>query len=59
MKRDAILEVIKSLAMSQGFYGRLLKDIYYADEEVRENFWEHMESLNLKDALDVVLYFES
>lgn len=59
MKRDAILEVIKSLAMSKGFYGRLLMDIYYADEEVRENFWEHMESLNLKDALDVVLYFES
>jgi len=59
MKRDAILEVIKNLAMSKGFYSRLLMDIYYLEEDAREKFWEHMESLNLADALDVVLYFES
>ena len=36
MNRDEIREVFESLACSQGFYGRLLRQIDEADEEARE-----------------------
>lgn len=58
MNRDEIREVFKQLAMSQGFYGRLLRQIDEADEEARENFWKDLEEQNFKDAVDVVMYIE-
>ena len=58
MKREQILKLFKSLAQSQGYYGRLLAELNDADEEVRENFWQHMENQNFKDELDVILYLE-
>lgn len=58
MNRDEIREAFKQLAMSQGFYGRLLRQIDEADEEVRENFWKDLEEQNFKDAVDVVMYIE-
>ena len=58
MKIEQILKLFKSLAQSQGFYGRLLAELNDADEEVRENFWQHMENQNFKDSLDVILYLE-
>lgn len=61
MKIDEILDVIAGLAKSQGFYGRLLENLL----KIRDNSpddWESvvtdLESLNFKDPLDVVLYFE-
>lgn len=58
MNRDEIREVFESLACSQGFYGRLLRQIDEADEEARENFWKDLEDQNFKDAVDVVMYIE-
>lgn len=58
MKREAIENVMRSLAMSQGFYGRMLNEIYSAPEDEQERFWENMEAQNFGDALDVVLFLE-
>lgn len=58
MNRDEIREVFRQLAMSQGFYGRLLRQIDEADEEARENFWKDLEDQNFKDSVDLILYIE-
>lgn len=62
MKRDKILEIIRELAKSQGFYGRLLRDIEYAENTnptVYEAFMTGLESKNFKEPLDLILYLES
>jgi hypothetical protein len=53
MTKEQILGAIKSLAMSQGFYGRLLRDI-------NENpaMLDELERQNFKDSLDMVLFLE-
>ena len=53
MNKEQILEVIKSLAKSQGFYGRLL-------EHINENpsYLDFLEKQNFKDSVDFVLYME-
>lgn len=38
MKRDEILEAIKALAKSQGFYGRLLKQVEKAQKRKEKLF---------------------
>lgn len=61
MNREQILDVIQTLAMSQGFYGRLLRAIRELEEEEPERYEEAMQELeaqNFGDAVDVVLYFE-
>lgn len=58
MNRYQIENLMQSLAMSQGFYGRLLRDIYSAPEDEQERFWENMEAQNFGNDLDVVLFFE-
>ena len=45
--------------MSQGFYGRLLNDIYSLNDEDQERVWEELENQHFGDSLDVVLYFEA
>ena len=56
-----VIEVLDRLSHSQGFYGRLLRDIYelktYAPERF-ELFVKEIESQNFTDVLDIVLYFE-
>jgi hypothetical protein len=59
MNRYQIENLMKSLAMSQGLYGRMLNEIYSAPEDEQERFWENMEAQNFGDALDVVLFLES
>lgn len=54
MNKEQILDVIKSLAKSQGFYGRLLEHIN--EEPTYLNF---LEKQNFKDAIDFILYMES
>jgi len=61
MKINEILDAIYDLSLSQGFYGRLLRDLL----ELKENYpseWEkvvkELESQNFKTTLDMVLYFE-
>ena len=58
---DDILENIKSLARSQGFYGRLYERLI----EVRDNdadAWDEvvseLEAQKFRTALDMVFYFE-
>ena len=62
MKFDEILEVIKGLANSQGFYGRLLRSIQEIEEESPEDFdnlVKELEAQNFQEPLDIVLYFET
>lgn len=57
-----VIDVIKMLAHSQGFYGRLLRSIeeqYEEDYENWEAFMQYLEEQKFKDALDVVMFFET
>ena len=58
MKRNDIIALFKSLACSQGFYGRLLRDIDALPDDLKEQFWNDMEAQRFKDAIDVILYIE-
>lgn len=58
MKREQILKTILMLAQSQGFYGRLYRDIMDADEEDRECFLSELEAQNFGNELDLIYYFE-
>ena len=53
MTKDEILNTIKSLAMSQGFYGRLLRDINDNPEIL-----DRLEEQNFQKPLDLVLFLE-
>ena len=56
-----VIDIIHTLSYSQGFYGRLLRDIGELKEyepEHFEMFVEEIESQNFRTALDVVMYFE-
>ena len=58
---DDVLNVISELAYSQGFYDRLLRDIYELMEYEPERFdmfVEEIESADFRSPLDVVMYFE-
>lgn len=57
MKREQILNLFRSLAMSQGFYGRLLRDI---DEnpEWGDEYLTNLEAQNFGSDLDLILYVE-
>lgn len=58
---DEILDVIKDLSHSQGFYGRLLNSIMEFKNSYPDN-WNsvvnELESQHFTCPLDVVLYFE-
>ena len=61
MNRDQILETIKSLAKSQGLYGRILDNLNkvlenYPDEY--EKLMEALENMHFKDVIDLIMYFE-
>jgi len=53
LTRDQILEAIRSFAMSQGFYGRLLESI-----QANEDILEGLEKQGFTSVLDMVLYLE-
>ena len=52
MNKEEILETIKMLSKSQGFYGRLLANI--TDEAL-----EYLEKQDFEDALDLVMFLET
>ncbi len=54
MKREEILAAIKNLALSQGFYGRLLERI-----ENDETILDTLEEQNFGDVVDMVMWLES
>lgn len=58
MKREEIMEIIKTLASSQGFYGRLYRDLMALDEEEYDEVMTELESQNFKDGADLVMFIE-
>lgn len=59
MDRQEIRSTFEMLACSQGFYGRLLRDIDSSPEDVQEEIWSELEEQNFKDSVDLILYIES
>lgn len=53
MSKDEILLTVKSLGMSQGFYGRLYLELVENDDLLLE-----LERQNFKDSVDLILYLE-
>lgn len=56
MKRNEILANIRMLANSQGFYGRLYRDIMEADN--KEEILEYLENQNFGDVVSMIMFFE-
>ena len=57
-----VIEVIQTLAKSQGFYSRLysaIMGVAETDKDRFDDFCRELEKQNFKDPLDVVLFFES
>ena len=57
MNRQEILNTIKSLSSSQGFYGRLYMQLSDDSEEVNE-YLDYLESQNFKDPIDLIMFLE-
>ena len=58
---EQVIEVVEMLAQSQGFYGRLLRDIREMqahDEDKFEEFKELIELMGFENPVDVVMFFE-
>ena len=61
MKMKEIKETIKSLASSQGSYGRLLASIETMEEMFPQDYKklaEELESQNFQNAVDLIMYIE-
>ena len=58
MKMEDIIKLIRELAKSQGFYGRLLESILELDNESYEELAGLWENKNFADGLDFILYIE-
>lgn len=61
MKMNQIMDLITELSCSQGFYGRMKRDILYMKENYPDDYEllvEDWESRNFKDSLDFILYIE-
>jgi hypothetical protein len=57
MNKQEILNSIKLLASSQGFYGRLYEQLTDESEE-SERFLSELEAQNFKDSVDLIMYLE-
>lgn len=58
---DQVIDVIRMLSNSQGYYGRLLEKIMYLYENEPDSFDEFariVEEQKFTDPVDVVLFFE-
>lgn len=58
---EQVVDVIEMLSYSQGFYGRLLDEIMYIEENEPEKYevFKHIvEKQEFKNPVDVVLFFE-
>ena len=60
MTREAIYETLEDLSRSQGFYGRLLRDLSDMKEYDEEKFEEIMGTweTNCNTSLDLILMIE-
>lgn len=55
---DDVINVIAELSNSQGFYGRLLRDISEMDDDEFTELEHIIESQNFTSPLDVIMFFE-
>ena len=55
---EDVINVLAELSKSQGFYGRLLRDISEMDDDECTELEHIIESQNFTSALDVVMFFE-
>ena len=53
---EFFVNTIKTLALSQGFYSRILRRLNELEEEELESLKENLPQF--KDSLDVIFYFE-
>lgn len=58
MNKEQIMETIRKLAESQGFYGRILRILESSSEETREALLKGLEEQDLHDAIDLINYLE-
>ena len=58
MKRNDIMNTIKSLSYTQGYYGRLYRSILEMEEDRRELLFRTLEAQNFRDAVSLVLFLE-
>lgn len=62
MNRDEIMDAIKMLASSQGFYSRMYSSLCEMRDKDPDEFDRNMtilEGQNFGDAVDMVMFFES
>ena len=59
MKKNEIMKTFKSLAQSQGLYGRIVDELESMSESNRNIYLEGLEKQNFKDAVDLVMFMES
>lgn len=59
MTRDDILDAIRMLAQSQGFYGRLLVALNDLDPDDFDRVMDDLESRHFADVVDLVMFLES
>ena len=53
------MKTFKSLAQSQGYYGRIVDELESMSESNRNMYLEGLEKQNFKDAVDLVMFMES
>ena len=53
------MKTFKSLAQSQGLYGRIVDELESMSESNRNMYLEGLEKQNFKDAVDLVMFMES
>ena len=58
MRVDDLIKLCKKLAPSQGFYGRLLEKLENMDEQDLLDIDSAMQSANLQDELDIIMWLE-
>ena len=58
MNKEQILSEIRSLAASQGFYGRLYEGLTNGTEQA-ENALNYLEEQKFADVVEMVLWLES
>ena len=58
MKFEEVMLLIKNLAKSQGFYGRMLNAIKELDVDGLEEFKAFIEEKKFKDSLEFVMFIE-
>ena len=59
MKKNEIMKTFKSLAQSQGYYGRIVDELESMSESNGNMYLEGLEKQNFKDAVDLVMFMES